>query len=81
MFEKFDKDGNGVLDFEEFQELTRYMGLSLSTFRCKKLFSEADKDGSHILDSKEFEVALKALRNEASSGYVHCSCGDLCLCL
>jgi len=46
------------------------MGLSLSEYRCKTLFSLADKDGSHVLDSHEFEVALGLLREEVSATYV-----------
>ena len=30
MFRRFDKDGSGALDFEEFQELCKYMGLFLN---------------------------------------------------
>ena len=62
MFRRFDVDNSGFIDFNEYWELTRYMGLKLDKERTLKLFATADRDNDNKLDLREFQVAMLLIK-------------------
>ena len=49
-FDKFDEDGSGLLDEEEFAQAMHVLGLRLSKAEYQLLFKEYDADGSGEID-------------------------------
>ena len=49
-FDKFDTDGSGLLDREEFAGAMHRLGLRLTTAEYDVLFDENDEDGSGEID-------------------------------
>ena len=49
-FDKFDADGSGLLDADEFAQAMHVLGLRLSKEEYKLLFDEYDADGSGEID-------------------------------
>lgn len=52
LFREFDTDGNGVLDQEEFAEMTRRLGYSMSKKQTKAAFKKVDT-GTHLLTCQD----------------------------
>ena len=57
MYKKFDTDGNGTIDIEEFVHSIHEMEIKASEAEIKLLFGFFDKDNSGDIDYNEF-VAL-----------------------
>ncbi len=55
-FDKFDKDGTGAIDFEEFGLLLRSLGLEMRPQQRRKGFETIDTDGSGQIGFEEFAV-------------------------
>lgn len=60
MFAKFDKDGNGIIDYNEFRAMLPALGLHLSDAKARKYFRIVDADRSGNIDLLELKVALCA---------------------
>eukprot|EP00929_Paragymnodinium_shiwhaense_P020833 TRINITY_DN13760_c0_g1_i1.p1 TRINITY_DN13760_c0_g1~~TRINITY_DN13760_c0_g1_i1.p1 ORF type:complete len:618 (+),score=86.17 TRINITY_DN13760_c0_g1_i1:166-2019(+) len=58
LFEAMDRDGNGVLDVEEFVALLSLMQIGLTHKQAQMIFEVIDKDGSGELDYVEFVTAI-----------------------
>ncbi len=54
----FDGDKSNTLDFTEFCELSKYMGLFLNEEVLLKLFAQADESGNNAIDYNEFSQAV-----------------------
>ena len=50
IFSMFDKDQSGYIDFNEFTELCKYMGLFLNKQALLKIFSQADRNHNNQID-------------------------------
>ena len=63
-FEKYDKDGNGVITSEEFRKVVedKYESSRLTSKEVKKLMKEADKNGDGKIDYEEFLKAFTYFR-------------------
>jgi hypothetical protein len=61
LFKKFDKDGNGSLSFDEFNDLCKNMGLMMSDEEALELFSKVDQDKDNKITLMEFEDASKII--------------------
>ena len=61
-FQRFDVDNSGFVEYDEFCELCRSMGLIMDKERTLKLFSSADRDRDNKLDLKEFQYAIVLLK-------------------
>ena len=58
LFEKYDADGSGGIDFEEFKIMLPELGVVLSEAKAFKYFRQCDTDGGGEIDMAEFKVAL-----------------------
>ena len=59
MFKRVDVEKDKVIDFKEFQNALKHVGIYVDTAIQKKCFEEMDKDMSGNLDLDEFIVALR----------------------
>jgi Ca2+-binding EF-hand superfamily protein len=59
LFAKFDKDGNGSLDVDEFDEVLQEFGAKLTSNNLKQIFKVVDADGSGTIDIDEFAEIAK----------------------
>ena len=55
-FDKYDKDGNGKIDLQEFRELLSELGDTNEPAKVEALFDEIDEDETGIIDFEEFEA-------------------------
>jgi len=62
MFKQFDVDRSGYIDYNEFCELCKYMGLFLDKEKSLKLFSMADKSNNNQIEMNEFKYAMALLK-------------------
>merc|ERR1712187_136491 len=58
LFDMFDSDGSGAVDFNEFKKIFRLMKVGLSTERLSVLFETTDTNGDGTIDDKEFVKGL-----------------------
>lgn len=65
MFEKFDQDGNGVLQRSEFKKMAKAIKLDANAKQCETYFKDIDKDKSGEIEYEEFAVWY-ATSNEES---------------
>jgi len=61
LFKRFDKDGNGSLSFDEFNDLCKNMGLMMSDEQALELFSKVDADKDNKIGMNEFEDAAQMI--------------------
>jgi len=54
-FDKFDKDGNGKIDLQEFRELVAALGDTNEPAQVEAIFDEIDEDETGMVDFAEFE--------------------------
>jgi hypothetical protein len=66
LFKEFDANQSGFIDFNEFQEMTKSMGLFLKKDDLVKLFAQADKKGNGGLNFDQFKFAIKILQNQVA---------------
>ena len=55
-FDKYDKDGNGKIDLQEFRELLAELGETAGPAEIESLFDEIDDDETGLIDYEEFEA-------------------------
>jgi len=58
LFAKYDADGSGGIDFDEFKIMLPELGVTLSEAKAFKYFRQCDTDGGGEIDLAEFKVAL-----------------------
>jgi Ca2+-binding EF-hand superfamily protein len=69
VFLKFDTDGSGYIDFEEYMAMLPQLGIHITEAKAKKYFALADTDGSGEIDFEEFKVLRQPfLRPVGASG-------------
>ncbi|CAM9949622.1 unnamed protein product, partial [Ectocarpus fasciculatus] len=61
VFAKFDTDGSGLIDFDEFRTMLPQLGIKITMPKALRFFRMADPDGSGEIDFEEFKVALFAV--------------------
>lgn len=59
VFQQFDTDNSGYLEFDEFKMACEKMGLSLADEDLKALVREFDQDGDEQISFDEFRHAVK----------------------
>ncbi len=62
LFDKFDTDGSGTLEFAEFEQACELMNLSFSKTELKMMFMDVDADFSGAIDVNEFTELMTNLR-------------------
>lgn len=62
LFNMFDKDGSGNIDFNEFIDLCKYLGINLGEENMLQLFARSDKDHDGMVNYDEFAQAMIYLR-------------------
>jgi Ca2+-binding EF-hand superfamily protein len=60
IFERFDKDGSGFIDYDEFVQMLPHLKIQMCEAKALKYFRVCDSDGSGEIDIDEFKVALFA---------------------
>jgi len=66
IFDMFDVDGSGNVNFDSFQETLKYMNIDVSPHRALKIFSEvANAEG--VCDRDAFQKALDILHQQIAS--------------
>jgi hypothetical protein len=68
IFAMADNDNSGALDFDEFKELIKFFGMTLSDQACLEMFASADKSGTGVLSYSEFEDAMDAIQSKLGGG-------------
>ena len=53
-FNNFDSDGNGDLDFPEFAELIKSLGINLDIEQLETGFTKIDTDNNKVINFEEF---------------------------
>ncbi|CAM9176283.1 unnamed protein product [Pylaiella littoralis] len=61
VFQQFDTDGSGLIDFDEFRAMLPQLGINITMPKALKYFRMSDPDGSGEIDFEEFKVALFAV--------------------
>eukprot|EP01050_Picozoa_sp_SAG11_P003184 SAG11_NODE_174_length_13505_cov_9.126585_13_plen_1110_part_00 len=67
MFDAIDIDGNGTVDKDEFTQLVRDIGLSMTDEELEETFSAVDSDGNLSIDFSEFETFYNSTATLAAS--------------
>jgi thioredoxin-related protein len=62
LFIMFDKDNSGYIDFDEFCELSKYMGLHLNQEEMLSMFSQANTNSNNYIDYWEFQNAILLIK-------------------
>lgn len=64
IFQQYDKDKSGTINFEEFCEIQKDLGLNLSRAKSIEYFRLCDKDGNGEIDFDECKVSLFVLNQD-----------------
>jgi Ca2+-binding EF-hand superfamily protein len=67
IFNMYDKDGSGGIDYEEFVEMLPQIGVKMGEAKALKFYRMCDRDGSGEIDVEEFKMALYAFDGESSN--------------
>ena len=67
-FREFDKDGNGVIDREEFRAVMKQQGAEVTDKELTQLMKMADIDGNGKIDYEEFALFMKKLGGAVGKG-------------
>ena len=62
LFNRWDEDGDGLVNRAEFLKAMRNLGLRLSDEEVCALFTRCDPDGSGTVDLREFSKLLRESR-------------------
>jgi len=66
VFAMFDSDKSGKIDFNEFNEMLRYLNINISQEKAIQIFTMCDSDGSKELSYDEFEKGFLQLAKEVA---------------
>jgi len=66
LFAQFDNDRSGSLDFDQFQDMLRYLNINLSQEKIVEIFNKVDTDGDKALTYNEFEKGFALLAAEVA---------------
>ena len=55
-FNNFDSNKNGLLEFPEFVELIRHLGLTIDHEQLKDGFNKIDTDNNNLIEFEEFMI-------------------------
>ena len=69
-FDKYDDDGGGKIDVEEFYLLVNEMGMRRAKKTCEEMVAAADEDGDMLLDFEEFCNMMVKIMHEDLDGSV-----------
>lgn len=69
-FDKYDDDGSGEIDAEEFYMLVNEMGMRRARKTCREMVAAADEDGNMMLDFEEFCTMMVKIMHEDLDGSV-----------
>ena len=61
IFDMFDADGSGAIDFAEFSQIFKYMGVYLSKEQLTRIYSAADGNGDGVIQYQDFDACLSQL--------------------
>lgn len=59
LFQKMDKNGNGVLDRHEIQWVLRSLGMKLNVAEFERIFKFFDKNGDGVVSYHEFVCSVR----------------------
>ncbi len=63
MFKEYDKNGNAVIEKDEFKDLLKELGFSdLSKKEIKALFKDIDANNDKVISFYEFLLLMKKLK-------------------
>jgi Ca2+-binding EF-hand superfamily protein len=62
LFNKFDANGNGLLESHELERILVYLGHNWESNTVKEILAEVDVDGNGSLDAHEFQVCMRKVR-------------------
>ena len=65
-FELFDRDGDGMIDLDEFHKITSVMGLDMTRQQAQDLLLQADNDGNMAMGFEEFIVMMGKRQDQTS---------------
>jgi len=66
IFNLFDKNNDGSLDFEEFIDLVKYMNIDMTQHKAMKMFLRS-AGPDRTITSDEFDHAMKSLNKQVTS--------------
>ena len=58
LFEQYDVDGSGTIDFEEFKEMLPALGIEINEAKAMRFFRRFDDDDSGEITFDEFQVSF-----------------------
>jgi len=61
LFDLFDTENTGTIDFEQFTELIKYMNVEISPTKAMKIFADASNPHTKLMDKTGFDKALGVL--------------------
>ena len=64
IFKKYDTDHSGYIDFNEFEEFCKSMGLYMDKDKMQRIYSKADLDNDYQLDMQEFQYSIILMKVE-----------------
>jgi len=64
VYDKFDADKSGAIDFDEFCEVMRFLNINISRQKAIDIFAKVDEDRDCTLNFEEFSNAISALEHE-----------------
>ena len=70
MFRKYDFDGSGKLEKDEFERCLKDMGIALSNLELQILCEKFDTDQDGYVQPKEFVAFMKGTRRQWGDGFV-----------
>ena len=68
MFDEYDADGSGAIEYREYVRHTLRSALARSFSRVIDLFHKWDRDGSGTIDKRELSQGIKACGFDAPKG-------------
>lgn len=64
IFKKLDFDQTNLIDYNEFVELCKYLGLNLDKEKSLEIFSQAIEDGKSMIDPHGFRMVMNLVIQE-----------------
>jgi len=64
IFEKFDDDKSGSIDFDEYVEVMKFLNINIPRYKAIEIFALNDRNRDFLLDFDEFQCAIRALQEQ-----------------